>query len=145
MKLPEEFLSKIIEESESFFKNYERVSYMTEDDLIKETSDLYNGKNVYIIKNIYNVENILKDSENPFVYHYSSNLNWVLFFNKLYQKMWVNDYIKEGDDLEVIYLKTCRLEIIFNHFDGIIEKENDIYLVKDDINFIKNNITKWNI
>lgn len=145
MKLPKELLLEIIKESENFFCEYKRISHLSEEDVIKETSDLYPGKEVVLIKNVYEIKNILKHSEKPWVYHYSSNLNWVLFFNKLYQKMWVYDYIDEDNDLEEIYLKTCRLEIIFNHVDGIIEKDDIIYLVKDDIDIIKNNIVKWKI
>ena len=143
MELPNILLTELIESTEKLFLTYERKSHLNDEDLIKETSDLYNGKEVLIVKNNYEIESILQESETPWVYHYSLNLNWVVFFNRLYQKMWVYNYVKEGDDLEEIFLKTRGLEVIFNHVDGIIENGDKIYLVRDDVKLIQKGIRKF--
>ena len=57
--------------------------------------------------------------------------------------MWVYNHVKEGDDLEEIFLKTRGLEVIFNHVDGIIESGDKIYLVKDDVKLIQKGIRKF--
>ena len=143
MKLTDKILTELIGDVEDVFSSYERESYLDDNDLIEETSELYDGKKVLIVKNVYEIESILKESETPWVYHYSLNLNWVVFFNRLYQKMWVYNYIKEGNDLEEIFVKTRRLEVIFNHVDGIIESGDKIYLVKDDVKLIQKGIRKF--
>ena len=53
MKLTDNFLTEIINSTEKIFSDYERKSHLSDDDLIKETSDLYEGKEVLIIKNNY--------------------------------------------------------------------------------------------
>ena len=143
MKLPKEFLDDIVKETEDSFNGYERKPYLSLEDLINETSKLYNNeKEVVFLDNIYDIKNTIKNSENPWVYHYTLNLNWVVFFNKLYQKMWLNNLDKESDDFDV-YSKTCVLEIIFNHVDGIIEDEDKVFLIKDDVNLIQKSIKKF--
>ena len=53
---------------------------------------------------------------------------------------------KETDiDMEEIYLKTWRLEIIFNHVDGIIESGDKIYLVRDDVKLIQKDIRRFTL
>jgi hypothetical protein len=49
------------------------------------------------------------------------------------------------DDTQEIYLKTWRLELIFNHFDGIIESGDKIYLVRDDIKLIQKDIRRFTL
>ena len=110
---------------------------------MKETSDLYEGKEVLIIKNNYEIETILRESQTPWVYHYSLNLNWVVFFNRLYSCAWSQDLT--DIDMEEIYLKTWRLEIIFNHVDGIIESGDKIYLVRDDVKLIQKDIRRFTL
>jgi len=145
MKLTDKILTELIGDVEDVFSSYERESYLDDNDLIEETSELYDGKKVLIVKNVYEIESILKESETPWVYHYSLNLNWVVFFNRLYQKMWVYNYIKEGNDLEEIFVKTRRLEVIFNHVDGIIESGNKIYLIKDDVKLIQKDLRRFTL
>lgn len=143
MKLTDNFLTEIINSTEKIFSDYERKSHLSDDDLIKETSDLYEGKEVLIIKNNYEVETILRESQTPWVYHYSLNLNWVVFFNRLYSCAWSQDLT--DIDMEEIYLKTWRLEIIFNHVDGIIESGDKIYLVRDDVKLIQKDIRRFTL
>jgi hypothetical protein len=144
MKLPKEFLDDIVKETEDSFNGYERKPYLSLEDLINETSKLYNNeKEVVFLDNIYDIKNTIKNSENPWVYHYTLNLNWVVFFNKLYQKMWINSL--EDNDFDDVYLKTCVLEIIFNHVDGIIEDEDKVFLIKDDVNLIQKGIKKFTL
>lgn len=146
MKLPKEFLDSTIKETEASFNEYKRKPYLSLEDLINETSILYNNeKEVVFLDNIYDIKNTIKNSENPWVYHYTLNLNWVVFFNKLYQKMWLSDFSKEVDDFDNIYSKTCVLEIIFNHVDGIIEDSGKVYLIKDDVNLIQKGIKKFTL
>lgn len=145
MKLPDILLTELIESTERTFCSYERKSHLSDEDLIKETSDLYDGKEVMIIKSTYDIEDILKESQKPWVYHYSLNLNWVVFFNNLYQKMWVYDYVKEGNDLEEIFVKTRALEVIFNHVDGIIESGDKVYLIKDDVKLIQKDLRRFTL
>lgn len=144
MKLTDNFLTEIINSTEKIFSDYERKSHLSDDDLIKETSDLYEGKEVIIVKSTYEIDNILKESQTPWVYHHSLNLNWVVFFNRLYDKMWLKNIVIE-DDTQEIYLKTWRLELIFNHFDGIIESGDKIYLVRDDIKLIQKDIRRFTL
>lgn len=143
MKLTDNFLIEIINSTEKIFSDYERKSHLSDDDLIKETSDLYEGKEVLIIKNNYEIETILRESQTPWVYHYSLNLNWVVFFNRLYSCAWSQDLT--DIDMEEIYLKTWRLEIIFNHVDGIIESGDKIYLVRDDVKLIQKDIRRFTL
>ena len=145
MKLTDKILTELIGDVEDVFSSYERESYLDDNDLIEETSELYEGKKVFIVKNVYEVESILKESKKPWVYHYSLNLNWVVFFNRLYQKMWVYDNFKEGNDLEEIFVKTRRLEVIFNHVDGIIEGGDKIYLIKDDVKLIQKDLRRFTL
>jgi hypothetical protein len=145
MKLTDKILTELIGDVEDIFGSYERYAYKSENDLIKKTSELYDGKKVLIVKNVYEIESILKESETPWVYHYSLNLNWVVFFNRLYQKMWIYNYIKEGNDLEEIFVKTRILEIIFNHVDGIIESGDKIYLVRDDVKLIQKDLRRFTL
>lgn len=145
MKLTDKILTELIGDVEDVFGSYERESYLDDNDLIEETSELYEGKKVLIVKNVYEIENILQESETPWVYHYSLNLNWVVFFNRLYQKMWVYNYIKEGNDLEEIFLKTRGLEVIFNHVDGIIESGDKIYLIRDDVKLIQKDLRRFTL
>jgi len=143
MKLTDNFLTEIINSTEKIFSDYERKSHLSDDDLIKETSDLYEGKEVLIIKNNYEIETILRESQTPWVYHYSLNLNWVVFFNRLYSCAWSQDLT--DIDMGEIYLKTWRLEIIFNHVDGIIESGDKIYLVRDDVKLIQKDIRRFTL
>jgi len=145
MKLTDKILTELIGDVEDVFGSYERESYLDDNDLIEETSELYEGKKVLIVKNVYEIENILQESETPWVYHYSLNLNWVVFFNRLYQKMWVYNYIKEDNDLEEIFLKTRGLEVIFNHVDGIIESGDKIYLIRDDVKLIQKDLRRFTL
>jgi hypothetical protein len=144
MKLTNNFLTELIEYTENVFSNYERKQHLSDEDLIKETSDLYEGKEVIIVKSTYEIDNILKESQTPWVYHCSLNLNWVVFFNRLYDKMWLKD-INIEDDIQEIYLKTWRLELIFNHFDGIIESGDKVYLIRDDVKLIQKDIRRFTL
>lgn len=144
MELPEHILDNFIQESESNFLNYIRKPWLNEETVMGEVSDLYKDKEVIILDAKSNIDDIIKNSIKPWVYHYSLNLNWVLLFKGLYEKMWISDLIYESD-LEDFYLKVCRLEIIFNHFDGIIEDNDKIYLVKDDVRLIQKDIRKFTL
>ena len=55
MKLPDILLTELIESTEKLFLTYERKSHLNDEDLIKETSDLYNNKEVFIVKNNYEI------------------------------------------------------------------------------------------
>lgn len=144
MELPEHILDNFIQESESNFLNYVRKNWLDEETVVAETYDLYGDKEIIILDAKSNIDDIIKKSSKPWVYHYSLNLNWVLFFKALYEKMWISDLIYDSD-LEDSYLKVCRLEIIFNHFDGIIEDSNKVYLVKDDVRLIQKDIRKFTL
>jgi len=144
MKLTDKFLTKLIEHTESVFIDYERKPHLNDEDLIKEASGLYENKNIILVtKNSYQIDNILKESQTPWVYHYSLNLNWVVFFNNFYEKMWLQDLVV--DDMEEIYLKTWRLELIFNHIDGIIESGDKVYLIKDDVKLIQKDLRRFTL
>jgi hypothetical protein len=144
MELPEHILDNFIQESESNFLNYNRKPWLNEETVVAEAYDLYSDKEIIILDAKSNIDDIIKNSSKPWVYHYSLNLNWVLLFKGLYEKMWISDLIYESD-LGDFYLKVCRLEIIFNHFDGIIEDNNKVYLVKDDVRLIQKDIRKFTL
>jgi hypothetical protein len=148
MNLPTKFLDDIIEETERKFKDYKRTSSLTEKELIKEVYNLYQKqKDVILLNNMFDVKSVLKNSNNPWTYHFSLNLNWVIFFNHLYEKMSLLGYvdIDDKEDLESIYNKTNKLEIVLNHVDGIIENDDKIYLIKEDFSFINSDIQKWKV
>lgn len=144
MELPEHILDNFIQESESNFLNYNRKPWLNEETVVAEAYDLYGDKEIIILDAKSNIDDIIKNSIKPWVYHYTLNLNWVLFFKELYEKMWISDLIYDSD-LEDFYLKVCRLEIIFNHFDGIIEDKDKVYLVKDDVRLIQKDIKRFTL
>ena len=134
--------------SEEFFKNYVRKQHLTKEDVIKEVSDLYNNKKKIIwLEDSNQLKVFIKNSEKPWVYHRSLNLNWVLFYNFLYEeylfKMQSIFSDETFEDISDIYLKTWRLNLLFDHADGLIEDGDKVFIVKDDINFIKNDLPKW--
>lgn len=120
MELPEHILDNFIQESESNFLNYNRKPWLNEETVVAEAYDLYGDKEIIILDAKSNIDDIIKNSSKPWVYHYSLNLNWVLLFKVLYEKMWTLDLI-DDPDLQDVYIKVYRLEVIFNHVDGIIE------------------------
>jgi hypothetical protein len=145
MKLPNNVLKSVIERTEQVFKNYVRKPHLSKKDVIGEINDLYdNQKEVIWIENPHQIRNILKNSDNPWVYHYSLNLNWVLFFKILYE-----EYLFGKDDLDEdisdVYLKTWRLKILFDHADGLIEDGDKVYIVKDDYNLIQKGLDRFTL
>jgi hypothetical protein len=139
------------------FKNYTRKPHLSKEVIIKETEDLYNNqKKVFWIENPYEIKKILKNCDNPWVYHYSLNLNWVLFFTTLFEIIStkgsfssVSEKLKyfgfDFEDLEEVYLKTWRLKIIFDHADGLIEDGDKIYIIKDDYNLIQKGLDRFTL
>jgi hypothetical protein len=148
MELPKKILEDVVLRSEEFFKNYVRKQHLTKEDVIKEVSDLYNNKKKIIwLEDSNQLKGFTKNSEKPWVYHRSLNLNWVLFYNFLYEEYLfrLRNIFSEEDftDISDIYLKTWRLNLLFDHADGLIEDGDKVFIVKDDINFIKNDLPKW--
>jgi hypothetical protein len=148
MELPKKILEDVVLRSEEFFKNYVRKQHLTKEDVIKEVSDLYNNKKKIIwLEDSNQLKVFIKNSEKPWVYHRSLNLNWVLFYNFLYEeylfKMQSIFSDETFEDISDIYLKTWRLNLLFDHADGLIEDGDKVFIVKDDINFIKNDLPKW--
>jgi hypothetical protein len=141
MELPKHILTQFIEKTESYFIDYNRKSWLDEETLIGEASDLYKDKKIIILDSKSNINNIIGNSSKPWVYHYTLNLNWILFFKSLYESMWTLDLI-DDPDLQDVYVKVYRLEVIFNHVDGIVEDGDKVYLIKDDINLIQKDIRK---
>jgi len=141
MELPKHFLTKFINDSELFLQSYNRKSWLDEETLIHEASVLYKDKKIILLDSKSNVNSIISNSSKPWVYHYSLNLNWILFFKGLYESMWTCDLV-DNHDLQDIYLKVNKLEVIFNHVDGIMEDGDKVYLIKDDINLIQKDIRK---
>jgi len=148
MELPKKILEDVVLRSEEFFKNYVRKQHLTKEEVIKEVSDLYNNKKKVIwLEDSNQLKVFIKNSEKPWVYHRSLNLNWVLFYNFLYEeylfKMQSIFSDETFEDISDIYLKTWRLNLLFDHADGLIEDGDKVFIVKDDINFIKNDLPKW--
>lgn len=148
MKLSDEWLNSLITRTEQVFKNYVRKPHLTKEDVINETKVLFDcQKEIIWVNNPHQIKNVLKDCKNPWVYHYTLNLNWVLFFTTLYEEYLFGLDLNEEDTLEIgnIYLKAWRLKLIFDHADGIIEDENKVYIVKDDYNLIQKGLDKFTL
>jgi hypothetical protein len=149
MKLPDEVLNSLIIRTEQVFKNYVRKPYLTKEDLIDETRDLFDEeKKVTWVDDPNEIGNILKNCKKPWVYHYSLNLNWVLFFTTLYEEY--NFHMMQSRHLDMsevcsMYLKAWRLKLVFDHADGIIEDGDEVYIIKDDYNLIQKGLSKFTL
>lgn len=89
------------------------------------------------------VENKISSLKKPWVYHYESNITWILYYKYFYEeclKMSDNGckyFVKES---KKFYKKVLLLKNILENIDGITELDEDsgvVYLVKNDFSFIK--------
>lgn len=150
MDIPKNILDKAIENTHKIFEGYERNHRKTlkldKKQLTECVRRLYDEeKEVKFVDNIHEIKTILEYSEKPWVYHYSLNLNWVVFFTIFYEHIYSHIPDEEKADARPIYYKTLNLKWILENVDGIIEDKNIVYLVKDDATFIKGGLQKWTI
>jgi hypothetical protein len=158
MELPTPLLDKIIEYTNYIFENHTRSKHLTKQELEIIVRHLYNMDDKTITKikwvsDVYEIRDLLKNIDKPWVYHYSLNLNWVLFFKTYYEFVSFKSfkYIKETTrtnfDVENrdVYKKVCCLYDILNNIDGVIEDGDTIYLIKDDVTLIRPTLQTWKI
>jgi len=152
MELPRELLDKIIPSVHELFKNYKRDNFnkrnlnMDKERLIELAHNFYDEeKEIRWVEDIYEVKGIIDKSEKPWVYHYSLNLNWVVFFTLFVEHIGWDVHREWMTEVTPIYTKTLHLKWLLENIDGIIEDGNVVYLVKDDHNFIKTKLDKWTI
>ena len=144
MEIPKDVLDFVIESTNNNMENYVRKQYHSDEVILWCANFLYDeNKNIKWVNNIYEIKKIINVSEKPWAYHYSLNINWVLFFISLFEH--IQPYLNEEDfeDMLSIYIKVTLLKNIFDHIDGIIEDGDTIYLVKTDVNFIKTKLDRW--
>lgn len=143
MKIPPEVLSEGIEQIKQVMRSYKRDDAyaidMSKNEVINLTNILYDRKkNIIWLDSNREIKEKIGGSEKPWVYHYSLNINWVLFFTEYYLKFCTRyQSDEEHKDFFPIYEKAEYLRMIFCHIDGIIEDGDNVYLIKDDTDFIK--------
>lgn len=152
MELPKEFLDKIIPSVHELFEKYDRDNAnkrnlnLTKEGLIKLAHEFYDKeKEIRWVEDIHEVRKIVSKSEKPWVYHYSLNLNWVVFFTLFVERIGWDEFREWKTEVKPIYTKTLHLKWLLENIDGIIEDGNVVYLVKDDYNLIKTKLNKWTI
>lgn len=146
MEIPKEVLDDIIEFTNRNFENYEREQYLSDEELLEATNELYdNEKKVIILQNQYEIKEKVLKSEKPWVYHNSLNMNWVLFFTYSYRKLYPYFDKEELVETKPIIKKVRLLRKVFNHVDGVVEDGDFVYLIKDDVNLIQTGLKKFTL
>lgn len=146
MEIPKEVLDDIIEFTNRNFETYEREQYLSDEELLEVTNELYdNEKKVIILQNQYEIKEKVLKSEKPWVYHNSLNMNWVLFFTFSYRKLYPYLELEERKDIKSTITKVRLLRKVFNHVDGVVEDGDFVYLIKDDVNLIQKGIKKFTL
>lgn len=149
MKIPPEVLTEGLEKIKHIMRSYKRNEdsfvNMSKDEVIRLTNTFYDNKKTVIwLDTNHEIKEKIQGSEKPWVYHYSLNINWVLFFTEYYLTF-CNRYQsdEERKDFFPIYEKAEYLRMMFVHIDGIIEDGDIVYLIKDDVEFIKPKMESW--
>jgi hypothetical protein len=143
MQIPPEVLTEGLEKIKHTMRSYKRNDAyavdMSKDEVIRLTNTFYdNKKTVTWLDTNHEIKEKIQGSEKPWVYHYSLNINWVLFFTEYYLTFCIRyQSNEERNDFSPIYEKAEFLRMIFCHIDGIIEDGDNVYLIKDDAEFIK--------
>lgn len=152
MELPKEFLDKIIPSVHSLFERYDRDNFnkrnlnLTKERLIELAHEFYDKeKEIKWVEDVNEVKRIISKSEKPWVYHYTLNLNWVVFFTMFVEHVGWDEFREWKTEVKPIYNKTLSLKWLLENIDGIIEDGGVVYLIKDDHNFIKTKLNKWKI
>jgi hypothetical protein len=156
MEIPKNILQSFIDSVKNIILSYNRI-YVKEnltkkpkEEIERIVRSLYSEeKNIEWLNNSIDVKNKLNLTDKPWVHHYSFNMSWILFYKSLYEMAFnkninqpskeLENFIQEGNDT---YHKICKLYIILNTVDGIMESDDTVYLVKTDISFIRPNIKK---
>ena len=151
MDMPYDVLDEIIKQT-SQLETYTRQPYLDDKGAESLVRNLYKdeSKRIYWLEDPIEIKQKIKHSTKPWVYHYSLNLNWVLFFKKYYEFVSQNPQLFDEDQVNKIFLEeseetyqhVCVLKEIFDHVDGIMEDDNKIYIVKSDIGLIKSDFKK---
>lgn len=146
MEIPKKILDEVIETSNKEIQDYNRVQRLSNEQVAGVVHELYDSeKMVKWVDNVHEVKHIISKSEKPWAYHYSLNLNWVLFYDVLCRSIWPYLSIEERKDVLPSYTKVKMLKEIFNHVDGLIEDGDTVFIIKSDLNFIKSKLDKWKI
>lgn len=156
MNIPKHLLQSFHESVGNILNSYnrehvtEKVRKRPKDDIENFVKQLYGyDKKIEWLNTNLEVNKNLSLTNKPWVYHYSVNLSWVLFykcfyelvFNKLHNQNYeeLQYFIDEGTET---YHQVCNLYIILNAVDGIMESDDTVYLVKTDLSFIKQDVGK---
>jgi hypothetical protein len=152
MEIPKEILDGIIPSVHRLFEKYERNNpnkinmNFNKERLLELAYEFYNkGKEIRWVEDINEVKKIASKSEKPWVYHYTLNLNWVVFFTMLYEHIYWDVNKEWKDEVKPIYTKALHLKWLLENVDGIIEDGNVVYLIKDDVSFINTKLEKFTL
>jgi len=152
MELPKELLDRIIPSVQDLFERYRRDNEnkqnfnMDKNDIIELAHEFYDKKKeIRWVDDIIEVKNIVSKSEKPWVYHYSFNLNWVVFFTTFFEHISWDDFREWKKEVKPTYWKALHLKWLLENIDGIVEDNDIVYLIKDDYNLIKTKLNKWKI
>ena len=151
MEMPYDTLDEIIKFT-SNIENYVRKPYLDKSGVRSLVEQLYNEepKEFYWLEDPIEIKQKVKNSSKPWVYHYSLNLSWVLFFKAYYEYVSQNPQLFNQTDVNGLFLEesketyqqVCLLKEIFDHVDGILEDNDKIYIIKSDIGLIKSDFKK---
>lgn len=152
MEIPKEILDKIIPPIHQLFEKYERNNYnkknlnFNKERLVKLTYEFYDKeKEIRWVEDINEVKKIVSKSEKPWVYHYTLNLNWTVFFTMLYEHIGWDEFREWKEEVQPIYWKALHLKWLLENVDGIIEDGNVVYLIKDDVSFINTKLDRFTL
>ena len=131
---------------ESYVRPKKEIDKNKIESLVQQLYDLEDKKITKIewLTNGDLVENKIVSLKKPWVYHYETNITWILYHKYFYEeclKIHIDDgcryFVRES---EIVYKKVSLLKDIFESIDGITELNDDngvVYLVKNDFSFIK--------
>lgn len=155
MRLNSKILDEIIEESTFRVETYDRISNLSKEEIESTVLELFKHdgikvKNLVWIEDEIEVYRKIKNLDQPWVYHYNVNLNWVVLFRTYFNYIINNNLVDvvhpdDFSDLEDIYLKVCCLNKILDNVDGLVEDKNIVYIVKTDFSLIKKDIKKMSL
>ena len=156
MNIPKHLLQSFHESIGNILNSYNRehvtenVRKRPKEDIESLVNQLYgSNKKIEWLNTNLEVSKNLSITNKPWVYHYSVNLSWVLFYKCLYELAFskninqkyveLDNFLEEGQET---YNQVCNLYVILNAVDGIMESDDTIYLVKTDLSFIKQDVGK---
>ena len=109
MEMPYDALDEIIK-STSNIENYVRKPYLDKSGVRSLVEQLYNEepKEFYWLEDPIEIKQKVKNSSKPWVYHYSLNLSWVLFFKAYYEYVSQNPQLFNQTDVNGLFLEESK-------------------------------------